>query len=53
MIKVNNEPINIKNYKYEVVIRTNGQYYYWGAFNDRQRANEAAQEEGGMVWTIE
>lgn len=53
MIKVNNESKNLKNYKYEVVFRNAGQYWYWGAYNDRELANEAAVECGGMVWTIE
>jgi len=53
MIKVNNEPNNLNNYKYEVVFRSNGEYWFWGAFNDRARANQAAIEEGGEVWSIE
>ena len=48
-----NMPINATRYPYIVAVRYDGALWYWGAFNDRDRANEAALEEGGIVLTAD
>lgn len=46
---VNNVPDYAKNYNYWVVNRVNGQLWFWGAWNDRDTANEVALEIGGIT----
>ena len=49
MIKINNLPAYADNYKFVVARRIDGELWFWGAWNDRNKANEAAREIGGMV----
>lgn len=46
---VNNVPEYAQNYNYWVVNRVNGELWFWGAWNDRDRANEVALEIGGIT----
>lgn len=53
MMTIQNVAEYAKNYKYIVVRRVNGELYFWGAWNDRDKANEVAIEIGGEVVTNE
>ena len=50
---INNMPTYAKDYDYIVVRRVDGQYWFWGAWNDRNRANEVALEIGGITFENE
>ena len=52
-MKINNLPNNYKNYAYVVARRVDGDLWFWGCFNDRNRANEMALEESGETWATE
>ena len=45
---INNMPKNTEE-KYIVARRVDGDLWFWGAWNDRNRANEVAMEIGGEV----
>ena len=47
--KINNMPEYAATKKYIVVRRVNGELWFWGAWNDRDAANEAALEIGGIT----
>lgn len=49
-MKINNLPDNYKNYAYVVARKVDGDLWFWGCYNDRNRANETALEEGGETW---
>lgn len=49
-MKVNNLPVNYSKYAFIVARRANGELWFWGAFNNRNVANEVAIEEGGIVF---
>ena len=53
MMTIQNVAEYAKNYKYIVVRRVDGELYFWGAWNDRNKANEVAIEIGGEVVTNE
>ena len=42
--KVNNVPQYAHNYRYWVVRAVEGELWFWGAWNDENRANEVAAE---------
>ena len=46
---INNLPIYANEYKYIVARRVDGELWFWGAWNDRNKANEVAIEIGGEV----
>ena len=48
-MKVNNLPVNYSKYAFIVARRANGELWFWGAFNNRDNANEAALEVCGIV----
>lgn len=50
---INNLPAYANEYKYIVVRRVDGEFWFWGAWNDCNRANEVAIEIGGEVVTNE
>lgn len=50
---INNLPTYANEYKYIVVRRVDGELWFWGAWNDRDKANEIASEIGGEVVTNE
>lgn len=45
---INNMPKDTTE-KYIVARRVDGDLWFWGAWNDRNRANEVAMEIGGEV----
>ena len=53
MMNINNMPRYAENYDYIVARRVDGEYWFWGAWNDRDRANEVALEEGCVVFRNE
>lgn len=42
MYKVNNMSENALNYKYVVAKQYNGEWWFWGSWNDFSKATEAA-----------
>lgn len=48
-----NLPNYASQYKYFVVSRLGENLWFWGAYNDRNKANEIALEIGGEVVTNE
>ena len=48
---INNLPTYANKYKYIVARRVDGELWFWGAWNDRNKANEVAIEIGGEVVT--
>lgn len=48
---IQNVPEYAKNYKYIVARRVDGELYFWGAWNDRNKSNEVAIEIDGEVVT--
>ena len=48
-MKINNMPTTADNYKYIIVREVDGEMWYYGADNDRDRANEVALAVGGIV----
>ena len=50
---INNLPTYANEYKYIVARRINKELCFWGAWNDRDKANEVALEIGGEVVTNE
>lgn len=49
-MKINNLPDNYKDYAYVVARKFDGDLWFWGCYNDRNRANEAALEMDGETW---
>lgn len=49
MMKINNLPEYAKTKKYIVARRVDGELWFWGAWDDRDTANEVALEEGGIT----
>ena len=48
---IKNLPNYANEYKYIVARRINGELWFWGAWNNRNKANEVAIEIGGEVIT--
>ena len=48
---VNNIPTYAINYDFIVARRVDDELWFWGAWNDRDKANEVALEIGGVVVT--
>ena len=48
---INNLPTYANEYKYIVVRRVDEELWFWGAWNDRNKANEVALEISGEVVT--
>ena len=46
---INNVPDYASEYKYIVARRVDGELWFYGAWNDHERANEVALEIGGEV----
>lgn len=49
MNEIYNLPIYAKGYKYIVARDIDGELWFWGAWDDRNKANEAALELGNGV----
>ena len=47
--KINNLPQYATERKYIVVRKVDGEYWFYGAWDDRHTANEVALEEGGIT----
>lgn len=47
---INNLPNYSENYAYIVAREVDGEYWFWGAYNDRNKANEIAENIGGEVF---
>lgn len=47
---INNLPIYVKSYKYVIVREFDDEYWYYGADNDENNANETALAIGGYVF---
>ena len=47
--KVNDVPDYAKDSNYWVVRECDGEYWFWGAWNDRERADHIARVIGGIV----
>ena len=52
-MKINNLPNNYKDYTYVVARRVDGDLWFWGCFNDYNRAIDVALEVGGETWATE
>lgn len=52
MMTVQNVAAYAKNYKYIVARHVDGQLWFWGAWNDRNKANDVAEELGNGVVVI-
>lgn len=50
---INNLPTYANEYKYIVAQRIDNELWFWGAWNDRNKANKVALEIGGEVVTNE
>ena len=48
-MKINNMPEYATHRKYIVARRVDGELWFWGAWDDRDRANEVALEIGGIT----
>lgn len=49
-VKVQNVASYAKEYKYIVAMRVDGELWFWGAWNDRDKANEVALElQNGVI----
>ena len=46
---INNIPTYANEYKYIVARRVDGKLWFWGAWNDRVKANDVAEELGNGV----
>lgn len=47
---INNFPAYAKAYRFIVTRSVDGEEWYYGAWDDRESANEQALEIGGSVW---
>lgn len=52
MMTIQNVAEYAKNYKYIVARRVDGELYFWGAWNDRNKANEVAIELGDGIVVV-
>lgn len=49
-IKINNEPEYAKDYEHIVARLVDGEYWFWGAYEDGFVADRAASEINGVVF---
>jgi len=52
-MKINNLPATAKNYGYIVAREVDGEFWYWGAWNESEKANEVARDIGGIAITTD
>lgn len=50
-ITINNLPTYANEYKYIVARECDNEFWFYGAFDESDRANRAAKEVGGVVFT--
>lgn len=48
---INNLPAYAYNYRYVVAMLIDGEYWFWGAYNEGSRAEEVAMEEDGEIFS--
>lgn len=53
MMNINNMPEYANKYQYIVCRVVNGALWFWGAYNEKSRAAEAAAAVGGTVVAAE
>lgn len=51
MKNINNLPDYVKEYRYIVANEIDGELWFWGAWNDKAKANTVANEIDGIVVT--
>lgn len=51
-MKINNLPTNYTKYPYIVARDIDGNLWFWGAYSDRNAANEAALAEQGITFEV-
>ena len=49
MMTIQNVPKYAKNYKYIVARQVDGEFYFWGAWNDKDKANNISHELGDGI----
>ena len=49
-IKINNKPDYAEDCEFVVARECDGEFWFWGAYDDRSTANKAAWEIDGMVF---
>ena len=52
-MKINNVPQYASNYRYIIARRVDTELWFYGAYNDRNKANEVASEVGGITFDME
>lgn len=50
MIKIQNEPTYAKDYEFIVARECDGEYWFWGAYEEGHRAEKAALEIDGIIF---
>lgn len=50
VIKINNEPNYAKDYEFIVARKVDGEFWFWGAYENGFRAEQAALEINGVVF---
>ena len=53
MSEIKNVPDYASEYPYIVAHEIEGELWFWGAYDDRDRANEVAEKIGGVVKEVE
>lgn len=48
-VTINNVPEYAKNYEYIVARKVDTELWFWGAYSDRDRAEQVAIDEDGLV----
>ena len=48
-IRINNEPDYAKNYEYIVARISNGEFWFWGAYETKNRAEEVSHTVNGII----
>lgn len=51
--KIQNLPAYAMNYAYTVARFVEGEWWFWGSWNELRKASHAAYEEGGEVFTLD
>ena len=48
--KINNEPEYARNYEFVVARNVDGEFWFYGAYSDGFKAEQAAIEMGGLIF---
>ena len=49
-ININNKPAYADDYEFVVARECDGEYWFWGAYSDGFKAEQAATEIGGVIF---